>query len=681
MLILKAAVLLLGAMVNAATLSRTKTTVSRRLIRRSTAKFSFNRTARHERHQGGVHVKHAGRVRHERHHASAIVSSDGIIQQKRKKLDIGARMLKVADRKRNETFVPVPMTVDGIIPSMLAATKKSSVDVHFSQAWSRLTPLWFPYVASFGLPHSSPSSSRNSHVVGSALVLQKLGNDSALSKWVVAFFITLAFAICVVQRILCGLPVPLPTDAALCSLRGRRCWLYILSCVTLFMSCVAFVFTLTSIADTNHAMLKQNPPLGKSSAWQNVEGTMIDIKYYRINHPGERAYEAGLGIMLSGVVACAVLLLLRHRRLAKISVRLLAQFAVRGGGMLLLIALPTKIIVEAFFMMATLEFNWQGKSDSAWSVLGIGVIPALCIEFAKYVAITSGAFLLASTARSRSTEGLCNRCCSVLVESPTGLALAGLSVGFGMMIVENSMFMVDLAIVPPMKVKDFRTGEAEVTSEGMLRITRCALILSRVLLNQHPWLAGITAARVARVSFPQKQGMVSLSLAEMTWAIAPALIIEIIFLTILMFVSGLFTSGVMLIFAFITSKVFWTEWTRLEKPAATPTPTAPAPNEGGAEGMSQSDRSTSSIAVLQAELRRQSEAAESEYVAEAESPVHRSKPSREPTKGRFTERVDELQAELRRQKEAASNELGADLAMPTTGSPTDNAQWPPRSPR
>merc|ERR1719197_1744166 len=58
------------------------------------------------------------------------------------------------------------------------------------------------------------------------------------------------------------------------------------------------------------------------------------------------------------------------------------------------------------------------------------------------------------------------------------------------------------------------------------RFIRCLIVAVRVGLNLHPWLAGISAARMARVAFGQERENLSLSFRELAWVLWPATVIH-----------------------------------------------------------------------------------------------------------------------------------------------------------
>merc|ERR1719410_281232 len=93
-------------------------------------------------------------------------------------------------------------------------------------------------------------------------------------------------------------------------------------------------------------------------------------------------------------------------------------------------------------------------------------------------------------------EGCCHKnFCHVWVTSPRALALAGLASGFGFMALENVEYILAVVMRPPQIPEGSKEDEDVGYSEGVTVVVTMIIIAVRVLLNLHPWLAGLSALR------------------------------------------------------------------------------------------------------------------------------------------------------------------------------------------
>jgi RsiW-degrading membrane proteinase PrsW (M82 family) len=252
-----------------------------------------------------------------------------------------------------------------------------------------------------------------------------------------------------------------------------------------------------------------------------TEGEVVDYDSGVVRqprHPGERAYEAGQGVALSVALMALVIFRRRHLYNVQISSGLLSHYAIRGATMSACIASGLEIVgvlvlkhitgLDNADLMPTPE-----KYSGGFSLLPVAVTMALVgasEELAKASAVMLGAWLVAGAMRL-DPPSCCQKLRRVLVESPRALMLAGLAVGCGFMTIENVGYLLSAGL---MYDKD--------DSVAAERIVRCIIVGVRVGLNLHPWLAGITAARMAQVTFGQGRESLTFSFKEFVWVLWPA---------------------------------------------------------------------------------------------------------------------------------------------------------------
>eukprot|EP00746_Dinoflagellata_sp_MGD_P033056 gnl/MRDRNA2_/MRDRNA2_17875_c0_seq1.p1 gnl/MRDRNA2_/MRDRNA2_17875_c0~~gnl/MRDRNA2_/MRDRNA2_17875_c0_seq1.p1 ORF type:complete len:629 (+),score=108.53 gnl/MRDRNA2_/MRDRNA2_17875_c0_seq1:50-1888(+) len=316
------------------------------------------------------------------------------------------------------------------------------------------------------------------------------------------------------------------------AVRGNRCWVYFCPIVLVFFCIAIFAVTLNGIAVEN-LKIQEDPGWKVDGDGEGIRGM---IKFHEVQHPYERAFEAGHGVALSAAIAVFIISKWRHSGSVKASSAMLAQFAFRGATLAVAIAVPLELLstwVMRFSFTSTglITIDKDGTKHTnfligfLWYLCGMGIIPGLCEEFAKAVCIICGTLVVASVARDRvrsPTRSACEKCWCLLVESPHALMLVGLSVGSGFMIVENAGYLLQVAVQPSEDIQDIDTGSAESIGGTTLRVLRIATMFIRTILNIHPWLAALTAARVAQISYKAKKNPENLSAQELLRALAPA---------------------------------------------------------------------------------------------------------------------------------------------------------------
>lgn len=334
-----------------------------------------------------------------------------------------------------------------------------------------------------------------------------LQGTSSMQYWAIGFLASLLALGSISSHVGVKLKVDMPPEDDLVAPRGRQCWTYFCGASVVLSSTITFLILGALDAARNKKAIDE--------AWQGGEARVSDAV---VHHPGERGFESGLGVALSVALMGLIILQRRQTHSVVISSGLLSQFALRGATLAVGIAtileltgivalhritgLSTRVLVPSSDNLATTPV-----------MLAIGltmVMVGISEELAKACALLLGTWLSAGALRLASPSWFF-RMWRVLVESPRALMLAGLSVGCGFMTLENIGYLLSAG---SMVDKD--------ESPASERLVRCLIVGVRVGLNLHPWLAGITCARIARVAFGEGREHLSISFRELAWALWPA---------------------------------------------------------------------------------------------------------------------------------------------------------------
>jgi len=359
--------------------------------------------------------------------------------------------------------------------------------------------------------------------------------------------------------------------------RGRPCWASCCAISVVLLALLTFFLTLLVLSTT-----PAPSPAQKA-------GGAADADALPVGHPGERAYEAGQGVAMSVALMGFLIFRRRYAHSVHISKGLLALFAIRGATISVLVA--TILEFGGIFALSYITgMSSHALADTGNDVNTPGYTAAialtmLCVgiseELAKCGAVLVGLWLSAGALRLAAPSWFGNFS-RVLVENPHALMLAGLSVGCGFMTLENVGYLMSSGLT--LVEKD--------DSVVVERIVRCVVLAVRVGLNLHPWLVGITAARVGQIAFAGGRETPSLSFLELSWALYPAVLAHAAFdfgLTALPFFVSLFLpAGVW----FCARYVFDREWEKFEARSLEArsldgdpseevvSPTAPEPSSG-----------------------------------------------------------------------------------------------------
>eukprot|EP00927_Polykrikos_kofoidii_P024827 TRINITY_DN22468_c0_g1_i1.p1 TRINITY_DN22468_c0_g1~~TRINITY_DN22468_c0_g1_i1.p1 ORF type:complete len:676 (-),score=100.43 TRINITY_DN22468_c0_g1_i1:77-2104(-) len=322
--------------------------------------------------------------------------------------------------------------------------------------------------------------------------------------------------------------------------RGHDCWIGVVYVSMFFLATTVFLGTFVKSAGMNIA-LREMPEARNITLSSGDSATLGPI-----DSPGERAFEASAGVLFSMIFACVVLLYRRFVDSVPIRAALLGFFGLRGATLSIVVAGAAELLALSLLSMFTGDgIHSEGSSNneipsrlksayhSGADLRGMSMmfLVGTVEELAKACVLLGGVVLVATTIRpSESTweEGCCWSCCQVLVETPRGLMLAGVAAGFGFMTVENGLYLAEVASTPPIAFGD--TGMDIELDRFAMRLLRLITVAIRIGLNIHPWLAGITASRVAKILLADDRGVnVNLGVAELSWAITPSAIVHSIY--------------------------------------------------------------------------------------------------------------------------------------------------------
>lgn len=319
--------------------------------------------------------------------------------------------------------------------------------------------------------------------------------------------------------------VDLPEEDSYLAERGRQSWLYLAFILTTCFSLAVFMLTMVLLAMIN-SQIQQKP-----EDVENIDGQDATATRHIMGIIGVRCIEASQGITLSVAIAAITLFNWRFADKVQISAALLVQFAIRGATLSILITSITEL--GGLYLMHTAGTPAQGYTYYFGNLLDCLVV-GFSEESAKLAALVSCTYLSTRTLINVPPGCWPRSClCRVLCESPRAFALAGMAVGYGFMILENGGYMASIVATP---VTTYETAGSPADSQQTLAIETAmsqviALfeIASRIFLNIHPWLVGISAARVASVVWTNEPDMRLLGFVGFVWALAPSALAHCLF--------------------------------------------------------------------------------------------------------------------------------------------------------
>lgn len=297
--------------------------------------------------------------------------------------------------------------------------------------------------------------------------------------------------------------VELPDDGKYPEERGSPCWNpFCVACLGVLLL-FTFWMTLVQVSLVN-ASVGQSPVSETTTGGHTTTTTKFPIK-----DPGERSFQACIGVAFSASMGCMTLFYWRHSGNVAISSGLMARYAARGGTISCFIALVLEMLGGSLLGSLGIEIP-----ATMMALVGISE------EGAKMTAFLLGTWLIGS-AMEETTPRCCGQWWRVLIESPRALMLAGMCTGFGFMIVENVEYLISSAATPGERTA-VDGKDTEMVGAAAVNFATWFTIAIRVILNIHPWLAGITAGRIATIAFQHNYTFAWLRVEDMMWAIWPS---------------------------------------------------------------------------------------------------------------------------------------------------------------
>lgn len=252
---------------------------------------------------------------------------------------------------------------------------------------------------------------------------------------------------------------------------------------------------------------------------ETIDNEVKTVHRTEIKSPGQRSFIAASTVPLSMMVATLTLTGWRRAGSVPIRAALMAQFVARGA---------TLAVVAALLLeMAGGIITSHAKMSQFIGTLVVMSITGFAEEGSKVFAVISGLCLSEQSAEVSQQERL--RVSSVvLVESEHAMMLAGLAVGYGFMTAENAGYLLDASTTPPMSYTDDDGTTQEVPGSSVTAIAGCIMFV-RIFLNIHPWLAGVSASRIARTAFRDGHGIVGLTTWELLKCFLPSAAVHAFF--------------------------------------------------------------------------------------------------------------------------------------------------------
>jgi len=350
--------------------------------------------------------------------------------------------------------------------------------------------------------------------------------------WIVALFVSLGLA----ALCLWWYASPLrelkshgaQEDTELLGVQGRPCWTYCCALFCIKATCLVFWLAYALVSVENEE-IRKNPHRNITSETDSrLQPGEVQTVLLRPIDPGRSAYLASLGIMLSLMVAFMIMAN-RIRGMAEIiSNSLLIQFMLRGATFSILVAVSLEAIGQNFLNKRGLITQTAATHGRLFGIALMMLVVGFSEEFAKLMAATCGTSLSQTrVSREKAREGCCHKhFCHVWVSSPRALALAGLACGFGFMALENVEYILAVVMRAPSIPEGNKEDKDFEYTEGVAFAVTMIIIAVRVLLNLHPWLAGLSALRVGRVAFQSEPTTACLKTDVLIWACLPSALIH-----------------------------------------------------------------------------------------------------------------------------------------------------------
>lgn len=344
-------------------------------------------------------------------------------------------------------------------------------------------------------------------------------------------------------------------DDALRSMRGDPAWTYCCGVTVIVSVLLLFLLAFLIVVGQNEE-IRLDPKVSTTMD----DGEVVEGTRHQIENPGLCAFLVAQSLLLSIVVACFTIAYLRYSGMVQIRNGLLAKFMIRGATLSLIIAM----------ILESLGFFALGLANGPITIIAIVgmLIVGISEETAKAFAFLWGTYLNPSDARRGSTMDCCLQYCPNLVESARALILAGISVGFGFMAVENALYVLSATLTPAVTYESLDDDEYNVSVNEVYVIT-FVTVITRLLCNIHPLLTALSAARMAHIAFSEQRGNLDLSFTEYVYALWPSALAHAAFDFALLVAPGIFILVLPLLF-FILCWVLNSEWSKAGPEASQP---------------------------------------------------------------------------------------------------------------
>lgn len=263
---------------------------------------------------------------------------------------------------------------------------------------------------------------------------------------------------------------------------------------------------------------------------ENMNGQEVTETSYVMTDLGLRCVEATMGCVLSAALAAVTIANWRKWGNVGIKPELLIIFFVRG--MTLSIVFTTLTEFPGLFLMQTGEGASGSYHFYLFTLLDMAVV-GFTEEGSKLAALICCTYLSVRSLENAPPSCCARPCvCRMLCESPRAFILAGLAVGYGFMTTENGEYMAAIASTPVTTYETSDTTDAtpDMRMENLFsQLIIILQILVRNFLNIHPWLVGISAARILSICWTNEPDLSQLGFTGFMWAVCPSAVAHCIY--------------------------------------------------------------------------------------------------------------------------------------------------------
>jgi RsiW-degrading membrane proteinase PrsW (M82 family) len=202
----------------------------------------------------------------------------------------------------------------------------------------------------------------------------------------------------------------------------------------------------------------------------------------------------------------------RHAGQGFVSLQLVAHMFLRGATISIVIAIFLELL--DFYTAPPRPVEW-GKVPLALAIgiseeFGKAIVVVLGLHVSPYILPQSLIVPASQTFLGMFSTQSCTRFWTYVIESPRALAMVGISTGFGFATTENVEYFIEISTI----------------SSGS---SSFLIMLIRLVLDLHPLLTGLFAARLASLVYFERDGVIigrSISLGKFLRAITPSILIH-----------------------------------------------------------------------------------------------------------------------------------------------------------